>query len=169
MEKHLDNNCCTSTNETSSDSRMSVVCSDCGSNGKKVSTQTIKACLSISLEAVDDEETYFFCRSKDCLVVYFGDKGSVFKEDDLREPVHQKHPNEDGVFVCYCYQHTPASIRAELLEHGKTDVVERVTSGTKAGSCACEIRNPQGSCCLGNVRALVKRIEQELSSPSSKP
>jgi hypothetical protein len=28
----------------------------------------------------------------------------------------------------------------------------------KAGNCACEVRNPQGSCCLGNVQATVKQV-----------
>jgi hypothetical protein len=41
-------------------------------------------------------------------------------------------------------------------------VVADVTTGIKAGQCACEIRNPQGSCCLGNVRKVVKRIQQEV-------
>jgi hypothetical protein len=40
--------------------------------------------------------------------------------------------------------------------------VERVTAGVQADQCACDIRNPQGSCCLGNVRAVVQRVEAKL-------
>ena len=78
--------------------------------------------------------------------------------------VHQKHPDDDYVFVCYCFRHTPGSIRAELVETGQRTVVETVTEGTQGGQCACDIRNPQGSCCLGNVRATVKRTKLELEA-----
>jgi hypothetical protein len=36
----------------------------------------------------------------------------------------------------------------------------------KAGNCACEVRNPQGACCLGNVAAVVKRLKS--GEPNSK-
>jgi hypothetical protein len=47
-------------------------------------------------------------------------------------------------------------VREEIAASGKSTVVERIASEMKAGLCACEIRNPQGSCCLGNVKAVVK-------------
>ena len=34
-------------------------------------------------------------------------------------------------------------------------MIAAVEAGIRAGKCACDIRNPQGSCCLGNVRAVV--------------
>lgn len=93
-----------------------------------------------------------------CPTVYFAADGeSRFTEDSLSERVHQKHPEDDDVFVCYCFRHTPGSIRAEPREMGETGVIESVTAGIRAGKCACDIRNPQGSCCLGNVRAVVDR------------
>lgn len=30
-----------------------------------------------------------------------------------------------------------------------------ITAGIRAGQCACDLRNPQGICCLGNVRRLI--------------
>ncbi|MFQ5401755.1 MAG: hypothetical protein ACE5E7_19430 [Anaerolineae bacterium] len=137
-----------------------AVCPSCGQKGKTVNTQTVKALLAVSLEAVKEGIPYRFCRTPDCPVVYYDESGGFFTEADLRERVHQKHPEADDVFVCYCYRHTPGSIRAELVAQGQTDVVARITAGTKAGTCACDIRNPQGSCCLGNVRQVVKRLEQ---------
>jgi hypothetical protein len=32
-------------------------------------------------------------------------------------------------------------------------IVDDIKAGIKAGQCACDLRNPQGTCCLGNVRA----------------
>lgn len=139
-------------------------CPRCGEKGKKVDTMTVKAMLAISLEAIRPV-SYRFCRTETCPVAYFSADGQVFYEDDLRERVHQKHPDADDVFVCYCFRHTPGSIRAELLEAGRSTVIERVSAGVKAGQCACEIRNPQGSCCLGNVTQVVKWAQTELITP----
>jgi len=104
-------------------------------------------------------ERYLFCRSPGCPVVYFSpEDGHTFTEASLRELVHQKHPGDPGVFVCYCFRHTPGTIAAELAQTGATSVVESITAGIQAGRCACDIRNPQGSCCLGNVRAVVQSL-----------
>lgn len=138
-------------------------CPVCGAKGKAVDTQTLKAMLVVSLEAVRPVE-YRFCRSEDCPVVYFSIDGQQrFSEADLRERVHQKHPMEDDVFVCYCFRHTPGTIRAELLATDASAAIERITVGIAAGQCACEIRNPQGNCCLGNVAATVKQVKAEIA------
>ena len=137
-------------------------CPVCGTKGKGVDTQTVKAMLDISLHAIRPSG-YGFCRTDDCPVVYFSlDGEQTFAESDLRVLVHQKHTDDDDVFVCYCFRHTPGSIRTELVETGESTVVETVTRGTQTDQCACEIRNPQGSCCLGNVSAAVKRVTQEV-------
>jgi hypothetical protein len=139
-------------------------CPVCGQKGKGVDTLTVKAMLAVSLHAIHPVG-YGFCRTEDCLVIYFSlDGEQTMGETDLRELIHQKHPNDDDVYVCYCFRHTPGSIRAELSKTGQSTVVETVTRGTQTDQCACEIRNPQGSCCLGNVRAAVKRATGELES-----
>ncbi len=39
-------------------------------------------------------------------------------------------------------------------------IVDDINTGINAGQCACDLRNPQGSCCLGNVRGLAKQLER---------
>lgn len=80
-----------------------------------------------------------------------------FTKDQIRVPVHQKEMDDDAVLVCYCFRHSPATIHAELLATGTSTVIEEINAGIQAGQCACELRNPQGSCCLGNVSAVVKQ------------
>jgi hypothetical protein len=53
-------------------------------------------------------------------------------------------------------------IRSELVEHGRTAVVDRILGHIAAQRCACARRNPRGACCLGDVIAAVKRIERTL-------
>ena len=99
----------------------------------------------------------------DCPTVYYSADGAhEFAELSLRERVHQKHPTAHDVPVCYCFRHTPGSIAGELTSTGRSSVVQRVTAGIQSGQCACEIRNPQGVCWLGNVRAVVTRAQESL-------
>jgi hypothetical protein len=134
-------------------------CPSCRQKGKAVEGQTVKAMLSISLTHIT-HEPYLFCRTPDCPVVYFSADGTQsFTKDQVRERIYQKEPDADDVFVCFCFRHTPGSIRAEVEATGHSSVIDAINAGIQAGQCACDIRNPQGSCCLGNVRAIVKRLQ----------
>lgn len=142
-------------------SSPSGVCPDCEQKGKVVGLNTLKALLAVPLTELKATE-YAFCRTPDCPTVYYSLDGQQrYEEDTLRERVHQKHLTSDDVFVCYCFRHSPGSVRAELASTGRSSVVASVAAGIQAGQCACDVRNPQGSCCLGNVRAAVQRLETE--------
>lgn len=133
-------------------------CPSCGRKGKVVDGQTVKALLAVSLLQVT-REPYLFCRTPECPVVYFSADGmQTFTTEQVRERVYQKEPQAEDVPVCYCFRHTVGSIRAEIEHTGGSTVVEEIMAGTRAGYCACDIRNPQGACCLGNVGALVKQL-----------
>ena len=141
-------------------------CPGCAQKGKRVDTLTVKAMLHESLMAVDDGP-YFFCRTAGCSVVYFSAAGpQTFTTDQIRERVYQKEPDDKTVWVCYCFRHSPATISTEWELSGRSTVVAAIETGIQAGRCACEIRNPQGSCCLGNVRAVVREISQAVSLDS---
>jgi hypothetical protein len=142
-------------------------CPACGQKGKRVDTATVKALLAVSLRQIGDTR-YNFCREASCDVVYFSGAGvQTFTTQDVRERVFQKEPQADDVPVCYCFRHTRGSIRDELLSTGATTVVEDVNAGIQAGQCACDWRNPQGSCCLGNVRSVVKELTEAVETTSS--
>lgn len=138
--------------------RAANACPECGRTGKPVQRQTVKALLSVSLRQVRDVE-YLFCRTPTCPAVYFSTDGEqVLTVEQVREHVYQKEPDRDEVFVCYCFRHTIGDVRAASQE-SHTIIVDDITTGINAGQCACDLRNPQGSCCLGNVRGLIKRVE----------
>lgn len=134
-------------------------CPECNQNGKVVQYQTVKALLSVSLRSIQSKE-YYFCRTESCSVVYYtSDRSSTFTTSQLRERVYQKWPGADGVFVCYCFRHTAADIRSATPEV-RVSMINDINAGIQANQCACDLRNPQGSCCLGNVRGLIRQIEQ---------
>ncbi len=134
------------------------ICPVCSMKGKPVQGQTVKALLSVSLREVQDSE-YFFCKTRNCSVVYFSPDGEqFFTVDQVRETVYQKEPDNENVFACYCFQHKVGEIRAATLEV-RSVIIDDINKGIRLGQCACDLRNPQGSCCLGNVRGLVKEID----------
>lgn len=155
---------CQTTNTrlgNTSESNTVGICPACGQKGKKVYGTTIKSMLAVSLRMVQDTQ-YLFCQQPDCKVVYFSEDGSqTFTTVDVRERVYQKEPHTGDVFICYCFHHTSDAIRQDLLENRTSTVIGDINTGIAAGQCACDWRNPQGSCCLGNVRNFVKQIENE--------
>ncbi len=125
--------------------------------------QTVKALLTEAALRRVRLTHYRFCASPACETVYFGDAGDRFGTGDLRVPVWQKEPSGSRL-LCYCFGETESGILSELLEHGRTDVVARIREHIAAQRCACDIRNPRGACCLGDVMAAVKRIEGAMLS-----
>ncbi len=129
-------------------------CPQCGQKGKAVQAQTVKALVCVPLNWIENTP-YYFCRTQVCPTVYFtADGKSTFAKEQLRERVYQKEPDADDVFVCYCFRFTGAQIRNAAPEH-QTSMVNVINAGIRANQCACDLRNPQGSCCLGNVREML--------------
>jgi hypothetical protein len=130
--------------------------------GKVVDTITLKSLLALPLNVLRSTE-YRFCRAPNCPTVYYSSDGSqVFQENDLREKVYQKHQQDVTSFICYCFQHTIESIRTEIEQTGTSTVTEQIKQAIQVGLCACDIRNPQGSCCLGNIRQVIRSMKGEI-------
>jgi Zinc binding domain len=135
-------------------------CPTCGKIGKPVQVQTVKSLLSVTLHQVQDAQ-YLFCRTQTCPVVYFSAEGKqAFTVEEVRDRVYQKEPEAEDVFICYCFRHTVRELRAGTPED-RIAIVDNINSGIEAGQCACDLRNPQGLCCLGNARGMIKRLEKQ--------
>jgi hypothetical protein len=120
-----------------------------------VGLATVRAQLAISLRSIT-QEAYRFCASAGCPVVYFTPNGTQqFTTEQLRELVFQKAPGNPASLICYCFQHSLGAIQAADASM-RAQIVADITAGVQAGRCACDLRNPQGSCCLGNVRRIVQ-------------
>lgn len=140
-------------------------CLECGAQGKTVSPFTISLFLKDPKIYLHPERLpqgkYYMCESKSCPIVYFNSQnGLVFRKDELRVKVWQKEDDPE-VPVCYCFYNSVQSIKEELMRNGATDVVARISAAVKAGNCRCEVTNPQGTCCLGNVTKAVKIAEEQ--------
>ncbi len=129
-----------------------------------VEALTVKALLTeVALRRFAAAD-YRFCATAACPVVYFARSGEAFTTADLRVPVWQKQPFGHRM-ICYCFGENEDDMRREIEQHGRLEAVRRVRDHIAAGRCACEVRNPRGVCCLGEVTAAVARVAAR--SPSS--
>src|SRR2546425_4677519 len=134
------------------------VCQRCGTQGQPVARETLEALLTANALARLKRGPYFFDRSPDCEIVYFSNENdSYFTKRDLRVRVGIKE-SDPPIPICYCFGHTMESARSEIQATGRSTVGAEITKGIQSGYCACEVKNPSGRCCLGEVNKAVKKL-----------
>jgi len=135
-------------------------CPACGNRSKQVDILTVKS-LVRHLPFGMGAAQYYFCEADACSVVYFpsNPQAPTFQQKDLlvRVGVKEKH---DPIPVCYCFGVTRRDLIEEVQETGKSTLTERIKGEVKAGNCACEVKNPSGKCCLGDVTRVVQEAQK---------
>jgi Zinc binding domain len=135
-------------------------CPRSGTAGPVVDLTTLKSLLTEPALARVTGSPHRFCPDSHCEVVYFTAAGESFTIGDVRVPVWQKEPAGRRM-VCYCFGENEVEISQEIAARGGSMAVERVRQHIAAGRCACDVRNPRGACCLGDLAATVKRLTHE--------
>lgn len=109
-------------------------------------------------------QPYYFCSGSDCDVVYVSALGDhIITKDMLNVRVGIKE-TEDPVPVCYCFGYKRKDIEDDIRVKGQTDIQRVITGRVRAGECRCEITNPSGGCCLGEVAKAIKRARSNIKS-----
>jgi len=100
---------------------------------------------------------YYFCDASDCELVYFAldREAPRFRREDLVVRVGAKETT-DPIPICYCFGFTRQDIWDEIGSTRKSTLAERIKAEVEAGHCACEVKNPSGKCCLGDVTRAAK-------------
>jgi len=132
-----------------------LVCPRCEQTGKPVSLLTLKHQVKLPYLTTVEAGPFAFCRSPECPVVYFNGASITLLLDDVRQLPTVKI--NDNPQLCYCFGFDTEMLRAEIRATGGCSVPGRIAAEMKADRCACEVRNPQGSCCFANVSTAVKR------------
>lgn len=160
-ENCSDNHACCGvpSSETKRDSKR---CPDCREKGQAVSTDTARHLVREERTEQLDGKDLMFCKTPTCSIVYYSpDGGPLFKKSDICVRVGLKE-TEDPVWVCYCFDISERQIREEIERTGKSTASKRIRMEVEAGNCECEIKNPLGRCCPGEVRAAEKRQRRSL-------
>ena len=151
--------CCCSGVQSSKEIPQNA-CHGCGKIGRIVARQTVMHHVkSEKLVRVKSDE-YKFCSSPKCPTVYYSVSGEVFTTGDVRELVTSKTSGNNRP-LCYCFGFTEGFARQEIAKTGESSVPTQVTQFVKEKLCVCEIRNPSGACCLGEINRTVKKMLQE--------
>ena len=149
--------CCSGSCEIE---KSADVCQRCDARGQAVTCETLEALLTRDALARLQGGPYFFDRSPGCEVVYFSKNDSYFAKRDLRVRVGIKE-SDPSIPICYCFGHTIESARFEIQATDRSTVAARITKEIQVGNCACEVKNPSGGCCLGEVIKAVKELLRE--------
>ena len=138
-------------------------CQRCGEKGQRVLRETMESLLEPEALGRLLDEPYFFDRTPSCDVVYFSNEAqSYFRKDELSVRVGLKQ-TESPIALCYCFGHSVESVREEIVAKGRLTAAESITAEVQAGNCSCEVKNPSGKCCLGEVYEAIQQIQKELS------
>jgi hypothetical protein len=141
---------------------MSVHCPTCGKKGKPVGPLTLRALLRDQFVGEVADAEYYFCNGQACDVVYFG-QGRPFTKSQLKVEVGVKEQTGERL-LCYCFGHSVASVKAELLNVGVSMALEDVRAKMAENGCRCHLTNPSGSCCLGGVMAGIDVANREVAA-----
>ena len=126
--------------------------------GQRVNLITLKALLTGKALPRLEGKAHRFCPDPNCEVVYFSiEADSIFRKEDLRVRIGLKE-SEDPVPLCYCFDVTLADLRSDFSKASGKAIPARIADEVEAGHCACEVRNPQGTCCLGTIRRAVNHL-----------
>lgn len=151
----MTNRCCDAAVPATTD-----VCALCGMAGKPVDRVTVEALVRPHLRAAVAETQYYFLEMPGCDVVYFAqDPPHHFFTADLTVRVGSKVA-EDPVPVCYCFEKTERMVIDDYRAHGRSTIFAEITVHVKANECACEVKNPAGRCCLGNVSKAIQKARR---------
>jgi hypothetical protein len=136
---------------------LQLTCPLNGRPGKVVKLITLKALLTPqALTRLAPLDTYYFCSDPVCPVVYYSASHS-YRGGDLKVPVFQKDSNSN-VPVCYCFAYSRRDLAGEGTHKDAKHIPEVIRGHIRANRCGCEVNNPQGSCCLGNVIQTIDAI-----------
>lgn len=147
-------NCCLVTEKTLAPAK--AACPVSGTLSRKAQRRTLEHLLKPERLGSLHNVQYYYCKEPVCNVVYFSNENvPFFTADDIAVKVLVKDQGAE-VPVCYCFDWTRARIKQQISETGKSTAALEIARRIKAGHCACDIKNPKGECCLGDVNLFVK-------------
>ena len=137
-----------------------VECPTCNTKSKGVLGKTVEALLTDNSKSkLSYFDGFYYCKTPSCKTIYFRDE-TVLTQKDIIVVVGLKEGATPAT-VCYCFEWTKEKIRTELEDTGKTSALEDIKARMKDPGCACEVLNPSGGCCLGDVTKAIKEITKQ--------
>ena len=143
-----------------------AICPRCRQPGRAASTVTVAAMFSPETSRrLTSMAGFHFCATQDCDVAYFSPaSGELVLQREVRAPIFQKSTDPHRL-VCYCFGNTVGAVQSEVRAKGSSSILDDIKAKCAQGLDACERNNPQGACCLGNVRRLIREARTSTVPP----
>lgn len=140
-----------------------LLCPSCGEKGRPVKPVTIESLVTEPARTrAGRSDGFRFCAEPSCDVAYYhAETGQRIHRCDVSVRVGQKETTPPRP-VCYCFDHTVEDIEAEVKETGTSRIPDSIAERCRQGLDRCEETNPQGACCLANVRRALKDAQATL-------
>lgn len=157
--------CCSTTKDAAcaAPARKPGICPACDQKAKSVPTLTVKSLVREHWR-VPASANFSFCRTPDCDVVYFSEE-EIFRKPDVKVRVGIKE-KDDPVPLCYCFGYDREDVTRDIETHGASDIPDRIKAEVQGGFCACETKNPGGTCCLGDITRAIQEARQLVAARS---
>ena len=157
----MSDSCCVIPNIEAQEAGL---CPSCSERGKPVNAETINALVKPELKPEGGFSDGYYCPNPLDATLYFFADGHSLTKDDLIVRVGFKESGPPQL-VCYCFEHTREAIQTDFQNHGASNIEANIREQVAAGSCSCEFKNPKGKCCLGDVRAAYKELQELAKEP----
>lgn len=143
-------------------------CPTCDGKTRAVKSITIDSLVvDRVLGQLSTQEGFRFCPNPGCDTAYHQpERGFTIPKSDVRVRIGQKETGLDRQ-LCYCFNYTAADIAREVASTGSSTIPDAIAEECRKGLDRCEEENPQGRCCLGNVRKAYRAIFTENQSQES--
>ncbi len=122
----------------------------------RVSAITVRHLVRSEHHADLPEGTFYFCPQRQCETVYFDEAGHEIRKEQMTAKVWRKETEMDAP-ICYCFGFSARDIVKDARSCEVPRIPVEIRDKIQAGLCACEIKNPRGTCCLGDVAYWVKQ------------
>ena len=130
-------------------------------SSRKINRRTLEHLLKPDSVKKIQNVQYYYCNEPSCDVVYFSHQGpSYFIKADLTVKIFHKD-NGDNVNVCYCFDWTRERIEEQIRSTGQSTASQEIAQLVKDQKCICDITNPKGRCCLGDINRVIKEVKQQ--------
>ena len=128
-------------------------CPGCGASCHRVSLITLLHQVKFPFnQQLEEQDDYYFCPNRHCDIGYFSTISTIPKQHLL-----SCHNIQAG-WLCYCFDVSEARFRSAITAGTIGTLQGFVINKTRAGLCACEVRNPSGRCCLATLKAMEKDL-----------
>lgn len=143
-------------------------CPGCGAAGKAVRAVTLQALLTpTAVASLGCAEGWRHCPATGCTTAYYHpESGDRIASSDVSVRIGTKEVAAPRP-LCYCFGHTAEDVEAQIARTGASTIADTITEQCRRGRDRCAETNPQGSCCLGYVRAAERRALLDQAGPAS--